>query len=83
MLEDDCSGAYYIATDINPHAVETTQKTLDSHGVHAELVCTDIASFLPKRFARLVDVVVVNPPHVPTPEVEVGRKQEVRMGGLL
>ncbi|EYU46290.1 hypothetical protein ABFS82_04G056100 [Erythranthe guttata] len=65
-------GAYYIATDINPHAVTVTRETLESHGCHAEVVNTDIALGLEKRLARSVDVIVVNPPYVPTPEEEVG-----------
>lgn len=67
----DC-GAYYIATDINPHAVRVTSETLEAHGVQAELITTDIASGLEERLAGLVDVMVVNPPYVPTPEEEVG-----------
>ncbi|KAL6198710.1 hypothetical protein ACLB2K_028499 [Fragaria x ananassa] len=64
----------FIATDINPHAVRVTQETLEAHGVHAELINTNIASGLEKRLAGLVDVIVVNPPYVPTPEDEVGRE---------
>ncbi|XP_059667322.1 uncharacterized protein LOC132312814 [Cornus florida] len=72
MLEQEACGAYYIATDINPHAVGVTHETLKAHGVHAELITTDIASGLEKRLAGLVDVMVVNPPYVPTSEEEVG-----------
>ncbi|KAM4077043.1 hypothetical protein ACJW30_12G109900 [Castanea mollissima] len=46
----------------------------EAHGVHAELINTDIALGLENRLARLVDVMVVNPPYVPTPEDEVGRE---------
>lgn len=73
MLGKEANGAHYFATDINPHAVEVTSETLKSHGVHAEVINTDIASGLETRLAGLVDVVVVNPPYVPTPEDEVGR----------
>ncbi|CAK9315669.1 unnamed protein product [Citrullus colocynthis] len=73
MLGKEASGTHYIATDINPHAIRVTQETLEAHGVHAELVSTDIASGLEKRLAGSVDVLVVNPPYVPTPEDEVGR----------
>lgn len=67
------SGSYYIATDTNPHAVRLTRKTMEAHGVHVELVNTDIASGLDERLEGLVDVMVINPPYVPTPEEEVGR----------
>ncbi|CAK9136976.1 unnamed protein product [Ilex paraguariensis] len=73
ILGQEANGAYYMATDINPHAVKVTRETLDAHGVDAELITTDIASGLARRLAGLVDVIVVNPPYVPTPEEEVGR----------
>lgn len=73
MLRNEANGVEYFATDINPHAVEVTSETLISHGVHAEVINTDIASGLEMRLAGLVDVMVVNPPYVPTPEDEVGR----------
>ncbi|KAJ8765308.1 hypothetical protein K2173_012005 [Erythroxylum novogranatense] len=73
ILGQEVPGVYYIATDINPHAVKVTQETLNAHGVLAELVCMDIASGLEKRLAGKVDVMVVNPPYVPTPEDEVSR----------
>lgn len=68
----EVSRVQFIATDINPHAINVTRKTLEAHGCHAELVNTNIASGLEKRLARSVDVMVVNPPYVPTPEEEVG-----------
>ncbi|XP_021905925.1 hemK methyltransferase family member 2 [Carica papaya] len=73
ILGQEVPEAYYIATDINPFAVKVTHETLQAHGVHAELICTDIASGLEERLAGSVDVMVVNPPYVPTPEDEVGR----------
>lgn len=74
MLREKLQGVHYIATDMNPHAIRVTQETLEAHDVHAELVLTDIASGLDKRLAGSVDVIVVNPPYVPTPEDEVGAK---------
>ncbi|TYK06871.1 hemK methyltransferase family member 2 [Cucumis melo var. makuwa] len=73
ILGKEASATHYIATDINPHAIRVTQETLEAHGLHAELVCTDLASGLEKRLAGSVDVLVVNPPYVPTPEDEVGQ----------
>ncbi|XP_050222996.1 uncharacterized protein LOC126673074 [Mercurialis annua] len=73
ILSQNSPGAYYIATDTNPHAVRVTRETLNAHGVDAELVKTDIVSGLEKRLEGMVDVMVVNPPYVPTPEDEVGR----------
>ncbi|XP_027334793.1 methyltransferase N6AMT1 [Abrus precatorius] len=72
ILGQEGRGINYIATDINPHAVRVTLETMEAHGVDAELIVTDIASGLEKRLAGLVDVMIVNPPYVPTPEDEVG-----------
>ncbi|KAK7348816.1 hypothetical protein VNO80_23519 [Phaseolus coccineus] len=72
ILGQEGRGVNYIATDINPHAVEVTRETMEAHGVGAELVITDIAAGLEERLAGLVDIMVVNPPYVPTPEDEVG-----------
>lgn len=72
ILGQEDSGVNYIATDINPHAVKVTSETLEAHGVGAELIVTDIAAGLETRLAGMVDVLVVNPPYVPTPEDEVG-----------
>ncbi|KAJ4886504.1 S-adenosyl-L-methionine-dependent methyltransferases superfamily protein [Raphanus sativus] len=72
LLKDNLPNVHYIATDTNPIAARATNETLQAHGVSAEIVCTDIASCLEERLAGCVDVVVVNPPYVPTPEYEVG-----------
>ncbi|KAI4356782.1 hypothetical protein L6164_000774 [Bauhinia variegata] len=72
MLEQEGLDAFYIATDINPYALSVTHQTLEAHGVHAELINTNIAQGLENRLSGLVDVIVVNPPYVPTPEDEVG-----------
>ncbi|WRX21294.1 Methyltransferase small domain - like 2, partial [Theobroma cacao] len=74
MLGEEANGAQFIATDINHHAIRVTQETMEAHRVHAELINTDIASGLENRLAGLVDLLVVNPPYVPTPEDEVGRE---------
>ncbi|KAI3700200.1 hypothetical protein L2E82_44821 [Cichorium intybus] len=72
LILQELKTAYYFATDINPHALKVTHETLEAHGVHAELLTTNIAAGLDRRLAGMVDVMVVNPPYVPTPEAEVG-----------
>ncbi|KAI3890514.1 hypothetical protein MKW92_040903 [Papaver armeniacum] len=67
--EDSAASVSYFATDIHPHAVRVTSETLKAHTVHAEVLCDNIAaSGLGKRLSGKVDVMVVNPPYVPTPE---------------
>ncbi|CAN7001648.1 unnamed protein product [Brassica rapa subsp. trilocularis] len=72
LLKSKLPNVHYLATDTNSIAARVTTETLEAHGVKAEIVCTDIASCLEERLAGLVDVMVVNPPYVPTPEYEVG-----------
>ncbi|WCJ26223.1 Ribosomal RNA small subunit methyltransferase C [Euphorbia peplus] len=74
ILAQHIPGIYYVATDLNPHAINVTRETLDAHGVDAELIATNIASGLETRLEGKVDVMVVNPPYVPTPKDEVGCK---------
>ncbi|KAI3794622.1 hypothetical protein L1987_37255 [Smallanthus sonchifolius] len=72
ILGSESKNALYFATDMNPHATTVTRETLEAHGVHAELLTTNIASGLEKRLSGMVDLMVINPPYVPTPEDEVG-----------
>ncbi|XP_010500561.1 PREDICTED: hemK methyltransferase family member 2-like [Camelina sativa] len=72
LLKSEVHGVHYLATDTNPIAARVTKETLEAHGVNADVICADIATGLDKRLAGSVDVIVVNPPYVPTPEYEVG-----------
>ncbi|EPS59166.1 hypothetical protein M569_15642, partial [Genlisea aurea] len=74
ILGNEGHHALHMATDINPHALTTTGETVEAHGCFAEVLNADIAAGLEKRLSRSVDVIVVNPPYVPTPEEEVGRR---------
>ena len=62
----------YLATDISEVAVNTTRLTLEAHRVNAEVIVTDLVSGLEKQLNGSVDVLLFNPPYVPTPEDEVG-----------
>ncbi|MCO5550312.1 hypothetical protein L7F22_003795 [Adiantum nelumboides] len=62
----------FLATDVNEAAVHTTCSTLAAHHVNAEVVVADLVSGLEKLLDKVVDVLVFNPPYVPTPEDEVG-----------
>ncbi|KAK3427596.1 hypothetical protein EUGRSUZ_F03783 [Eucalyptus grandis] len=74
LMLGELPGVHYIATDVNLHAVRVTRETLQAHNVHADVIATDLASGLDSRLAGLVDVIVVNPPYVPTPDDEVGQE---------
>ncbi|KAL2611592.1 hypothetical protein R1flu_023284 [Riccia fluitans] len=72
LLMGGGNGAQYIATDISSIAAQVTRSTLSAHGVEADVIVTNLVTGLEKRLAGSVDVLVFNPPYVPTPEEEVG-----------
>jgi release factor glutamine methyltransferase len=64
--------AHAIATDINPKALSLTRKTAKANGLQLlETVQSDLASPLLGRCQGLMDVIIFNPPYVPTPDSEV------------
>jgi release factor glutamine methyltransferase len=78
---------YAIATDINPKALRFAKKTATENGVvrqqHCfELIQCDLASPLVERLQNQVDILIYNPPYVPTPDEEiVGNGIEVSWAG--
>eukprot|EP00249_Psilotum_nudum_P024473 c29195_g1_i3 orf=234-1073(+) len=72
ILGNDQGKAYFLATDINEAAAKVTCDTLAVHDVAADVIVTDLVSGLEKRLSGLVDVLVFNPPYVPTPDEDVG-----------
>ncbi|MCO5601993.1 hypothetical protein L7F22_056120 [Adiantum nelumboides] len=66
------SEVQFLATDVSEAAVHTTCCTLAAHHVNAEVVVADLVSGLEKRLDKVVDVLIFNPPYVPTPDDEVG-----------
>jgi len=61
-----------IATDINPKALDVTTRTAKANDVTVECVQTlDLVTGLEDRLHHKVDVLVFNPPYVPTPDEEV------------
>ena len=65
--------AIHFATDINGNAASAVQRTGKANKVpYLEVVRTDLANGLDHRMKGLVDVLIFNPPYVPTPSEEVG-----------
>ena len=63
----------HFATDLNAVAVGAARRTGAANGVpRLEVVRGDLAEALAARLAGHVDVLVFNPPYVPTPSDEVG-----------
>lgn len=67
------SPTFYWATDINGFACKCTGKTLLNNGIrYFDTVATDLVSSLRPRLDGRCDVLIFNPPYVPTPSREVG-----------
>lgn len=66
----------YVATDISSKAAAVTRETLAAHDVKADVFVTDLVSGLENRLVGAVDVLLFNPPYVPTSDEEIG------VGGL-
>ena len=63
------------ATDLNPSAASATLETLKSHNISptTDIIITNLVSGLLPRFHGAIDLLIFNPPYVPTPEEEVER----------
>jgi len=60
----------YITTDINPLAARATDRTAQHNGVSLQVVNCDLLFPLSTRLHGQVDLLIFNPPYVPTDEVE-------------
>lgn len=61
-----------IAIDINPKALLLTKATAEANGItNLETMETDLASGLLPKYHHTMDIVIFNPPYVPTPDDEV------------
>lgn len=66
-----------IVTDVNPYALQATMQTAAANGIDIQeasfqTIQCDLASDLLPAQAGKVDVILFNPPYVPTPDEEVG-----------
>ncbi|TFJ88734.1 hypothetical protein NSK_000303 [Nannochloropsis salina CCMP1776] len=68
---DHCT--LFFSTDINSRAVRATQATGSANSIlHHEILQADLLAPLLPRLLHSVDLLVFNPPYVPTPTSEVG-----------
>ena len=66
-----CPRPLCLAADISPDACAATALTAAAHGAGVEVVQCDLLAPLARRLAGEVDVLLFNPPYVPTPAGEV------------
>jgi len=69
------SNALFLCTDINPHAATCTARTGSQNKTPIEPLVASLARPLSSRLGHAVDILVFNPPYVPTSEDEVGAAQ--------
>lgn len=63
----------HVVTDINPEALRVAQETATANNVpKLQTHDCDLASSLLEEMASSVDILLFNPPYVPTPDEEVG-----------
>ena len=64
-----------LATDVSSHAGQATQicATLSSVQDSVQLLVTDMCAAVRDRLAGSVDLILFNPPYVPTPETEIAK----------
>lgn len=64
--------AYVLSTDVNVRAAQITAATMDANGAGgtSDRVVCDLVGPLAERLKHSVDVLVFNPPYVPTDEEE-------------
>jgi release factor glutamine methyltransferase len=63
---------FFLTTDINEHATVATQRTAAANKVSVDTVRTDLVRNLKEHLQGKVDVLLFNPPYVPTDPEEVG-----------
>ncbi|KAL0950755.1 hypothetical protein HGRIS_007523 [Hohenbuehelia grisea] len=69
------SSALYLCTDINQHACRCTKATGSQNKVTLEPIIASLASPLQHRLANQIDILVFNPPYVPTTSDEADAAQ--------
>lgn len=69
----------YISTDLNPHAARATQKTAVQNSVALNVVNCDLVEPLLPRLRNSVDLLVFNPPYVPTEDSELDRRNNLAL----
>lgn len=60
-----------LATDVNPHALAITQRTAKANEVILDSIGTDLVQHVEERLHQQIDILIFNPPYVPTDSEEI------------
>ncbi|KAI0336169.1 putative methylase [Cubamyces sp. BRFM 1775] len=69
------STALYLTTDINPYACRSTKATGSQNRVPIEPICASLTNPIRARLRHAVDILLFNPPYVPTETDEAEEAQ--------
>jgi len=69
----------FFATDINQHATRATSQTAFDNDVFVEVIQTDLFFAMKERMKNKIDILLFNPPYVPSSEEEF---KEIRTKAL-
>ncbi|KAF8898442.1 S-adenosyl-L-methionine-dependent methyltransferase [Infundibulicybe gibba] len=72
------SSTLYLCTDINPHASRCSFSTGFRNRVYLDCINASFALPLAQRLNHTVDLIIFNPPYVPTITDEVASAQDIR-----
>ncbi|KAI0662502.1 putative methylase [Cubamyces menziesii] len=69
------STTLYLTTDINPYACRSTKATGSQNRVPIEPICASLTNPIRTRLRHAVDILLFNPPYVPTETEEADEAQ--------
>ena len=72
MRDANVNNVKCIGIDVNSKAVDMAMKTAANNNVNIEVTCTDFADDYMERYNGLIDILIFNPPYVPTDDDELG-----------
>jgi len=70
------NSSLYVATDINSHACQCTMATARKNKSEVDAIHTSLTGPLSTRLRNSVDLLIFNPPYVPTESTEFRQGQE-------
>jgi release factor glutamine methyltransferase len=73
LLKEEGIPAISLATDINPIAAACALRTAKANDIQLDVVLTNLVAAIHERLYHKVDVLLFNPPYVPTPSEEIGK----------
>jgi len=76
------SRGYFLGVDINSEAALRAKRTLGRNGIpNADVIVSNLLGPVQARLQGAVDILIFNPPYVPTPSSEVVDPDEKKGGG--